>query len=95
MTKTQCPSGCLDGQASQIPLTLQNLSDQARLPSMTDFHVITGSFRETLKAAPKGDINIFGLAQNTLPFEFIREVTELTRSSCIFVRDSGRESALA
>jgi len=73
---------------------LENLSDQARLPSMTYFHVLTGPFKETIKAAPRGDINIFGLAQDQIPFKFIREVPELTRSSCIFVRDSGQESAL-
>ncbi|MBL7092697.1 Na-K-Cl cotransporter [candidate division KSB1 bacterium] len=73
---------------------LQNLSDQARLPSMTDFYVLTGSFKETIKEAPHGDINIFGLAQDKLPFDFIRGVSELTRSSCIFVKDSGQESAL-
>ena len=57
---------------------LQNLSDQARLPSMTNFYVLTGSFKETITAAPRGDINIFGLAQSKLPLDFIRGVTELT-----------------
>ncbi|MEE4310337.1 MAG: amino acid permease [candidate division KSB1 bacterium] len=73
---------------------LENLSDQARLPSLTEFHVLSGPFKEVLKEAPRGDIHIFGLAQNKIPFSFIREVPELTRSSCIFVRDSGKESAL-
>jgi hypothetical protein len=39
-------------------------------------------------------MNIFGLADD-LPFKFMREAPELTRSSCLFVKDSGRESALA
>ncbi len=73
---------------------LLNLNEQVRLPSMTDFYVLTGSFQETINDAPRGDINIFGLAQKKIPFEFIRKVTELTRSSCIFVKDSGYESAL-
>ncbi len=73
---------------------LENLGDQARLPSMTEFHVLTGSFKETIRSAPRGDINIFGMMQDKLPFEFMREVTKLANSSCIFVKDSGHESAL-
>ncbi len=73
---------------------LQNLNDQVRLPSMTDFYVLPGPFTEALKTAPRGDINIFGLAENTKSFEFIRQIEETTRSSCIFVKDSGQENAL-
>ncbi|MEQ9619066.1 MAG: amino acid permease [Deltaproteobacteria bacterium] len=72
---------------------LENLSDQARLPAMTDIHVLTGSFEEALKTAPRADINIFGLPFD-VPFEFMRTAPELTHSSCIFVKDSGHESAL-
>ncbi|MDW7681944.1 MAG: amino acid permease, partial [bacterium] len=73
---------------------LETLSDQARLPAMTDFYVLTGPFKNQIKSAPRADINIFGLAQNTIPFDFIREAPELTHSSCVFVKDSGKESAL-
>ena len=73
---------------------LENLSDQARLPSLTEFHILQGNFKDAIKHAPRGDINIFGLAPDVIPFKFIRDVTEKTKSSCIFVRDSGKESAL-
>ncbi|OQX86675.1 hypothetical protein B6D60_05695 [candidate division KSB1 bacterium 4484_87] len=73
---------------------LENLSDQARLPSMTDLHVLTGSFKETICSAPRGDVNIFGMMHDQVPFAFIREVMKLANSSCIFVKDSGHESAL-
>ena len=73
---------------------LERISDRARLPSMSDFHVLVGSFKESLKIAPRADINIFGLAPGNIPFGRIREVTDLTSSSCIFVKDSGQESAL-
>lgn len=73
---------------------LDALSSQARLPSMTEFHVLIGNFKDTLQAAPRADINIFGLALDDLPLNFMRGVNELTGSSCIFVRDSGWESAL-
>jgi len=72
---------------------LQKLSDYARLPAMTEFHVIIDSFEEALKSAPKADINIFGMPFE-VPFKFMRESPELTHSSCIFVKDSGYESAL-
>ncbi len=73
---------------------LERLSDQARLPAMTDFHVLQGEFKAATQMAPGADINIFGLA-GSLNLDFIREVPELTKSSCLFVKDSGHESALA
>jgi solute carrier family 12 (sodium/potassium/chloride transporter), member 2 len=73
---------------------LDELSKQTRLPSMTEFHVLTGSFKEVIAKAPKGDVSIFGLAEE-LQFNFMREVTEMTNSSCLFVHDSGKESAIA
>lgn len=72
---------------------LAMLSDQARLPAMTEFHVLISSFEEALKTAPRADINIFGIPYD-IPFEFMRGAPGLTRSSCIFVKDSGYESAL-
>jgi hypothetical protein len=72
---------------------LENLSDQARLPAMTELHVLTSSFEVAMKTAPRADINIFGLPFD-IPFEFMRSAPELTHSSCIFVKDSGYESAL-
>ncbi len=72
---------------------LDRISDRARLPSMTDFHVLIGPFKECLKKAPRADINIFGLAAGKVPFTQIREVTDLSKSSCVFIKDSGQESA--
>ncbi len=73
---------------------LERLSDQARMPSLTEFHVLTGDFKSVMKKAPAADINVFGLAGN-LQLDFIREVPELINSSCLFIKDSGHESALA
>ena len=73
---------------------LERLSDQSRLPSLTEFHIITGNFKEALVNCPRADINIFGIGKD-LPFEFMREASELTKSSCLYVKDSGHESALA
>jgi hypothetical protein len=75
---------------------LEHLGDQARLPSLTEFHVLTGDFKEVLSTAPRADINIFGLSvDGHVPLEFIKEVSDAVKSSCVFVIDSGYESALA
>ena len=72
---------------------LDRLNDQARLPSLTEFHVLRGPFEKILESAPRADLNIFGLSE-TLDFKFMRRTSELTQSSCLFVCDSGTENAL-
>ena len=71
---------------------LERLSDTARLPANMEFHVLIGEFEDLMQKAPNSDINIFGLGDS--PFDFMRNAHELTKSSCIFVRDSGHENAL-
>lgn len=82
------------GDVKRLHNFLERLSDRARLPSLTELHVLTGSFKEALKSAPHADINIMGITKSP-PYQFMREATELTKSSCVFVNDSGTESALA
>jgi len=61
---------------------LEHLSDQARLPSITEFHVLNGEFKDATQEAPAADINIFGLA-GELQLDIIREVPELINTSCL------------
>ncbi|MCG3211024.1 MAG: hypothetical protein FOGNACKC_04661 [Anaerolineae bacterium] len=85
------------GSRRRLTNFLERLSDLARLPSTTELRVITASFEQALETAPRADVNIFGLSltpSNDLPLDFIRRVSEQARSSCVFVIDSGRESAL-
>ncbi len=49
---------------------------------MTEYYILTDPFKLQIKSAPRADINIFGLAQDIIPYDFIREIPELTRSSC-------------
>lgn len=72
---------------------LERLSDMARLSSRTEFHVIVSGFHDAIAAAPRADMNIFGLGDK-LSFNFMRGATDWTNSSCLFVKDSGKESAL-
>lgn len=72
---------------------LNSLINLARIPeTLTEVHV--GNFHDIVNAAPSADINIFGMEEN-LSFEFIKQMTLKTNSSCLFVRDSGHESILA
>ena len=73
---------------------LQELIILARLERNTQITVVQGKFWDALTQVPAADINIFGLqAQPNL--EFVEQVVDTLGASCIFVRDSGDESALA
>ena len=72
---------------------LDRINDQARLPSSTELQVMVGDFEEALQNAPRGDINILGLGAE-VDFGFIRKTADLSKSSCLFVQDSGKENVL-
>ncbi len=72
---------------------LNRLSDQTRLPSLSEFHVLVGDYKTALENAPRADINIMGIGDD-IPFEMMRKTTVLTKSSCLFVKDSGNVSAI-
>ncbi|VAX28100.1 Na-K-Cl cotransporter [hydrothermal vent metagenome] len=82
-----------DSDKKRLHSFLYRLSDQTRLPSLSEFYVLTGSFNEALQKAPRADMNIFGVGHK-FEFDFMRKTTELTKSSCLFVKDSGNVSAL-
>lgn len=73
---------------------LRGLIEDARLPKDAETWVREGRFLDRLSNAPPADLQILGIPQR-INLEFMREVVHKTRSSCLFVRDSGRESALA
>lgn len=73
---------------------LQQLIEDARLTPYCTTWVRAGDFHPMLKQAPRADINIFGLADRIDGDSLVRLVRK-TEHSCLFVRDSGLESALA
>jgi amino acid transporter len=83
-----------DSEKNRLYRFFDSLSDQARMPSQTHYFVLVDSFKKSLQSAPRADINIFGIGEK-LDFDLIRQASELTKSSCLFVKDSGVESALA
>ena len=79
-----------ENNAKEFLSTLINL---ARLPdTLTEVHV--GDFRKVVDNVAPADLNIFGMDEN-LRFEFVKEISVKTKSSCLFVKDSGHESILA
>jgi len=71
----------------------RELMDLVRLPETIERTIIRGSFEEALKNAPMADVNILGMEPSPDGEQLIGMVKDL-HSSCLFVRDSGRESAL-
>ncbi len=72
---------------------LNELVDRARLPTSTQCIVELGTFAEVVRVVGVADLNILGL-QPSPDFDFVRRTVEDARSTCLFVVDSGRESAL-
>jgi hypothetical protein len=73
---------------------LEELVTLTRLPGDTGVLVWQSSFEEALKSAPRADLSSFGLPREP-DLAFSQRIVELVDGSCIFVRDSGEESALA
>jgi len=72
---------------------LHQLMSLGRMPAGTRPIVALSSFQAFLENVPQADINIFGL-QEKVNLNFMQSLMEQTETSCIFVRDSGYESAL-
>ncbi len=73
---------------------LQELIEVGRMPRGTTSVVYVGEFADFLPAAPRADLQIFGMDRRA-NVDLMRQVVSLNRTSCIFVQDSGMESALA
>ena len=73
---------------------LDRLVRDARLRPDSECWIRHGRFMEQLSSAPRADMHVLGLARD-VDASFLKAVVKLTGSSCLFVRDSGKESALA
>jgi amino acid transporter len=72
---------------------LEAVLELGRIPR-TRVVAVSEPFDRFVPQAPQADVSIFGLGA-TLDFAFMRRMMDETRSTCLFARDSGRESALA
>jgi amino acid transporter len=73
---------------------LQEIVDLARLPKNSEVTVVNAPFAEALNQVQRADLAIFGLP-NPAQLTFCQKIVEVVDGSCLFVRDSGEESALA
>ena len=72
----------------------KTLIDEARLPRETTINLVDGTFPEGLESLPECDVAIFGLGR-TISTEQIRTIYKHSNVTCLFIRDSGYESAYA
>lgn len=72
---------------------LAGLVDQARLPADTGTHVARGDFLELVGTAP-ATLHLFGMPLS-VELARLRRIRDAAGGSCIFLLDSGGESALA
>jgi solute carrier family 12 (sodium/potassium/chloride transporter), member 2 len=73
---------------------LHDLADRARLPAQVALLAELGGVEEALPRAPQSDLDILGMPVEPDP-GLVRRTVELSRSACLYLGDSGQESALA
>ena len=81
-------------RATSAETYLQELIQLARLPALTKVIVLQCDFINSLTQVPRADLSIFGLPKPS-DITFCQRIVKIVDSSCVFVRDSGDESALA
>ncbi len=72
---------------------LRQLTRLGRMPGSTGVQVYVGTLFEHLPHASLTDLQIFGLP-DWIDMSFVKRMVAETKSTCIFVHDSGHESAL-
>lgn len=73
---------------------LERIVELGRMPDNTEIIAVHEDFSTYLEQAPRADLNIFGIG-TMVNLAFMHQMVEKTRASCLFVQDSGSESALA
>ncbi|TRZ93749.1 hypothetical protein D4R78_07560 [bacterium] len=82
-----------DSEKQEAQSYLNKLKKLMRLSNETEIAVISGSFEESLLDAPLADINIFGVSKE-LNTSLMREISDKTKTSVLFLQDSPQESAV-
>ena len=88
---------CVVGEEKHLAMTeeyLHELMRAARMPRDIEIVVTHGEFWAFLDRAPRADLNIMGLSDRPEKAQ-LEALVQRAQGSCLFVRDSGNESALA
>ncbi|MBX2799846.1 MAG: amino acid permease [Myxococcales bacterium] len=72
---------------------MDDLIELGRLPNTTS-HLLEGTLAERLADGPRADLHLFGLSPE-VRLERMQAIHEAAGAPCLFVLDSGQESALA
>ena len=73
---------------------LEEVADLCRIPDGARFQVLSGDFSAVASHATEADLEIFGLSRSR-PLDFMSGLVRDTRTTCMFLADSGEEDALA
>ncbi|MDJ0600863.1 MAG: amino acid permease [Crocosphaera sp.] len=73
---------------------INSLRDLCRIPTTANSLIMVGEFPSCISKTPQGDMDFIGL-QSIPDFQLVHQIINLTGSSCLFMSDSGSESALA
>jgi solute carrier family 12 (sodium/potassium/chloride transporter), member 2 len=80
---------------NKTQLKFRKIAELTRMPKETEISVLVGNFKEALAKAPPSDLNIFGFPKEIGWDTMVGEIADFTNTSCLFVKDSGEESAFA
>jgi solute carrier family 12 sodium/potassium/chloride transporter 2 len=83
-----------EGDVTATRRWLAHLADGARIPEEVSLDVMVGELGRCLANAPQSDLDLLGLPPDPTVAE-LRLRVEQSRSACLFLSDSGHESALA
>jgi len=82
-------------EAAEARAFLDELCDLARFPATAERTVLHGELEACVGTIAPADLSLFGLQRAAPDLAWGRHITEVSRGSCLFVLDSGRESARA
>jgi solute carrier family 12 sodium/potassium/chloride transporter 2 len=74
---------------------LDDLCDLVRFPAAVQREVRIGALDAVVRQSKAADMSIFGLNRENPSLEQAEHLVEISRSSCLFMLDSGQESARA
>lgn len=82
-----------EGILTRARSQLEELRGLCRVPDEAVTSIVVGAFADAVAQAPLSDLGIMGFFPQR-ELASMANLVQMTRSTCLFVRDSGEESAL-
>lgn len=80
-------------EVNRAKVGLRQIVHRGRLPIDAERLILVGEFNDQLKKCPQADLNIFGMPKAFNP-DLMTQITKGCDTACLFIKDSGEESAL-